>query len=194
MRHVKSLNEYIQMAAKDGTTRSGIILGIRLAMLGLMELGTEEPDRVDRSAVVVFVETDRCLPDAIELVTGCRLGNRKLKLRDMGKMAATFLDLSSGRAVRVASREGFAEHGEKLFPELDREAALARSYKDASDEELFSRAKVSVQLRSEDIPGYHAARTTCTDCGEGISFGREVRQGSRTLCLACAGHSYYILA
>jgi formylmethanofuran dehydrogenase subunit E len=179
------------MAAKDGTTRSGIILGIRLAMLGLMELGAEEPDRVDHSVVVVFVETDRCLPDAIELVTGCRLGNRKLKLRDMGKMAATFLDLSSGRAIRIAARDVYDEQAQKLFPELDREAALAQIYRVGTDEELFSRVWVRVPIGPEDVPGYHAARTTCTDCGEGISFGREVRQGSRTLCLACAGHSYY---
>ena len=45
------------------------------------------------------------MTDAIGVVTGCRLGKRALKFRDWGKVAATFVDLESGSAVRIAASE-----------------------------------------------------------------------------------------
>ena len=85
---MKGLEDYIQAASKDGKPpRPGIILGIRMSLLGLKRLEIGDPDEHKRRLIVI-VETDRCLPDAVLLVTGCRLSNRTLKLRDMGKMAA----------------------------------------------------------------------------------------------------------
>ena len=55
------------------------------------------PHGKDRKRLVTFVEIDRCATDAIGVVTGCRLGKRALKFRDWGKMAATFVDVSSGK-------------------------------------------------------------------------------------------------
>jgi formylmethanofuran dehydrogenase subunit E len=167
-----------------------MILGIRLAMLALRELKRDVAAHGARDLVVV-VETDRCLPDAIELVTGCRLGNRSLKFKDLGKMAATFVDLEQGKAIRVAARESANQLAQQRFPTLDRETALAKTYSLAADQELLSRAWVRARITPEDVPGYHGPRTVCTACGEGIAFGREVRDASRTLCLACAGRGYY---
>ena len=67
--------------------------------------GIADPAGKDRKRLVTFVEIDRCATDAIPVVTGCRLGKRALKFKDFGKMAATFCDLTTGRAVRVAARE-----------------------------------------------------------------------------------------
>lgn len=72
---------------------AGQILGVRLALLGLVKLGIDDPKGKDRKRLVTFVEIDRCATDAIAVVTGCRLGKRALKFRDWGKMAATFVDL-----------------------------------------------------------------------------------------------------
>ncbi len=81
---------------------AGQVLGVRMAMLAMRELGVGDPRiRVlengelnpDRKRLVTFVEIDRCATDAIGVVTGCRVGKRALKLRDFGKMAATFVDL-----------------------------------------------------------------------------------------------------
>ncbi|MBI3896071.1 MAG: formylmethanofuran dehydrogenase subunit E family protein [Acidobacteria bacterium] len=74
---MQSLDEYIIQATKDGAVRSGIILGIRISLAGLKKLEIKEIVRRQRSLVTI-VETDRCLPDAVELVTGCRLGNTKV--------------------------------------------------------------------------------------------------------------------
>ena len=74
---------------------AGQILGVRMAMLGCERLGIDDPKGADRKRLVTFIEIDRCATDAIGVVTGCRLGKRALKLRDWGKMAATFVDLSA---------------------------------------------------------------------------------------------------
>ena len=83
----------------------GRFSGVRLAMLGCARLGIEQPRGRDRKRLVTFVEIDRCATDAIGVVTGCRLGKRALKFRDWGKMAATFVDLETNRAIRIAARE-----------------------------------------------------------------------------------------
>ncbi len=66
-----------------------------MAMLGLELLGIEDPKGRDRKRLITFVEIDRCMTDAIGVVTGCRLGKRALKFRDWGKVAATFVDLQN---------------------------------------------------------------------------------------------------
>lgn len=187
---MKKLADYLREADKEGRPRSGIILGIRLVMRAMQELGIDDPAAVHRQ-LVAFVETDRCLPDAVELVTGCRLGNRTLKFRDLGKMAATFLDLRNDRAVRLAARETANQRALTAFKGLEKEEALTRAYREWPDEELFSWQPVAVELPTEERPGYRAARVVCAECGEGISFNREVLRDGKILCRACAGARYY---
>src|SRR5579872_4257400 len=88
---------------------AGQILGLRMALYGVRLLGLDDPAGADRKRLVTYVEIDRCVTDAIPVVTGCRLGKRALKFRDFGKVAATFCDLREQRAVRVAARESSKE-------------------------------------------------------------------------------------
>jgi formylmethanofuran dehydrogenase subunit E len=88
-----------------------------MALLGLHRLGIADPRGADRKRLVTYVKIDRCATDAIALVTGCRLGKRALKFRDWGKMAATFVDLSSGNAVRIVALEDSRELAQKLYPQ-----------------------------------------------------------------------------
>jgi FmdE, Molybdenum formylmethanofuran dehydrogenase operon len=81
-------------------------------------LGLEDPEGADRKRIVTFVEIDRCATDAVMVVTGCRLGKRALKFRDWGKMAATFVDVETGKAVRVVARESSKELARTLHPEI----------------------------------------------------------------------------
>jgi len=78
-----------------------------------------DPEGADRKRLVTFVEIDRCATDAIGLVTGCRLGKRTLKFRDWGKMAATFVDLASGRGVRVVALEESRELSRALYGHIE---------------------------------------------------------------------------
>ncbi len=83
--------------------RPGVILAIRMSILRMKLLEIDDPAAFHRKLIVV-VETDRCLPDILELVLGCRLGNRTLKFRDWGKMAASFLDLTRDKELRFAGK------------------------------------------------------------------------------------------
>jgi formylmethanofuran dehydrogenase subunit E len=141
---------------------------------------------------VSFVEIDRCMTDAIGVVTGCRLGKRALKFRDFGKAAATFCDLQENRAVRIAARESSKERARALYPDIaNKNQQQMHAYREMSDEELFAVEWVRVTIGAEDLPGYKAPRVVCAQCGEGVSFRREVMQEGRTLCRACAGERYY---
>ena len=101
---MKTFDEYVGLAeVAHGHICAGQILGIRMAICGLQQLGLEDPTGKDRKRLITYVEIDRCATDAIGVVTGCRLGKRALKFRDFGKMAATFCDLQTGRSVRVAA-------------------------------------------------------------------------------------------
>jgi formylmethanofuran dehydrogenase subunit E len=116
---MKSLDEYLKDAeVAHGHLCAGQVLGVRMAMFGLQKLGIEEPQGKDRKRIVTFVEIDRCATDAIGVVTGCRLGKRALKFRDWGKMAATFIDLQDGRAVRVSAKESSKALAKSMHPEL----------------------------------------------------------------------------
>src|SRR5216683_5564398 len=116
---LKTLPEYEQLAeAAHGHLCAGQILGLRMALHGVKLLGIEDPTGKDRKRLVTFVEIDRCATDAIPVVTGCRLGKRALKFRDFGKLAATFCDLETGRAIRIAAKDSSKDLARQKFPEL----------------------------------------------------------------------------
>jgi formylmethanofuran dehydrogenase subunit E len=188
-----TLDQYLREAeVAHGHLCAGQVLGVRLAMAGLSRLGIADPRGADRKRLVTYVEIDRCATDAIGVVTGCRLGKRALKFRDWGKMAATFVDLQSGKAVRVAAKESSKDAARRLHPEIDsnnQQQMLA--YREMSDEDLFEFENVRVEVGPEDLPGYKGERIVCAECGEGISFRREVMRDGKALCRGCAGESYY---
>ena len=190
---LKSLAEYeVLAAAAHGHLCAGQILGLRMALHGVTLLGLDDPAGQDRKRLVCVVEIDRCMTDAIAVVTGCRLGKRTLKFRDFGKAAATFCDVRENRAVRVAARESSKERARALYPEIEgKNQQQMRAYRELPDEELFAVEWVRVTLGAEELPGYKAPRVVCAECGEGVSFRREVMREGRVLCRACAGERYY---
>jgi formylmethanofuran dehydrogenase subunit E len=189
---VKTLDEYLGLAAvAHGHLCAGQVLGVRLAMLGLRELGIDDPI-AERKRIVTYVEIDRCITDAIALVANCRLGKRALKFRDWGKVAATFVDLQTGRAIRIAAKESSKHAAREMFPDMPKDAGQQKAYAQLPEEVLFDKTWVKVQVQPEDLPGFKGPRVVCAECGEGINFKREVLQNGRTLCRSCAGESYYV--
>ncbi len=186
-----TLAQYIDLAATThGHICAGQVLGVRLAMLGLRELGITDPV-AERKRLVTYVEIDRCVTDAVALVANCRLGKRALKFRDWGKVAATFVDLKTGRAIRIAARESSKQAAKEMFPDLPREEGQQKAYAQLSDDILFDKQWVKVDVPPEDLPGFKGPRVVCAHCGEGINFKREVVREGRTLCRSCAGERYY---
>jgi formylmethanofuran dehydrogenase subunit E len=187
---MKSLDEYLELAERaHGHMCAGQVLGVRLAMLGVRELGLDPVK--DRKRMVTYVEIDRCMTDAVALVANCRLGKRALKFLDWGKVAATFVDLQTQRAIRVVAKETAKQKAREMFPALDKEQGQQKAYRVMPDEEMFAKQWVSVEVKPEDLPGFKGPRVACAMCGEGINFKREVVKEGRTLCRACAGERYY---
>src|SRR3954471_1833699 len=117
---LKSLADYELLAAQaHGHLCAGQILGLRMALHGVQLLGLDDPAGADRKRLITFVEIDRCVTDAIPVVTGCRLGKRALKFKDFGKVAATFCDLREGRAVRVVAKESSKQRAKELYPHVE---------------------------------------------------------------------------
>jgi len=192
---MRSLSDYLRDAEKaHGHICAGQVLGVRMAMLGLQKLGIDDPQnkKEDRKRLVTFVEIDRCATDAVSIVTCCRLGKRALKFRDFGKMAATFIDVQTGRAVRIAAKESSKSLAQRMHPELEgKNQQQMLAYREMADNDLFTTQWVKIELLPEDFPGYKGQRVVCDLCGEGINFCREVCREGRTLCRSCAGESYY---
>ena len=185
---VESLETLLQKAeVAHGHMCAGQVLGVRMSLLGLKSLGIEEPLGADRKRLVSYVEIDRCATDAIAMVTGCRLGKRTLKFRDWGKMAATFVDLSSDSGVRVVALENSRDLARELHPEVEsRSQQQMLAYRELGDDQLFRLQRVRVHVDASELPGYKTDRVVCARCAEGINFGRFEVVADQRLCLTCA--------
>jgi formylmethanofuran dehydrogenase subunit E len=133
---------------------------------------------------------DRCASDAILAVTGCHPGKRSMKILDYGKMAATFVNLKTGKAVRVWAKN---KDGDQVMTREDIEKSPhTEEYTLLPLEELFETREVRVNLRPEDLPGRPLMIVTCEACGERVMDLRHEELSGRKLCRACAtGKTYY---
>ena len=170
---------------------AGQVIGVRMAMLGLQSIGIEDPRR-QRKEFYVLVEIDRCATDAIQTVTGCSLGKRSLKWLDYGIMAATFVNLKSGKAVRITAREEARDLSKNYCPEVeDKYKQQLEAYRIMPEEELFTIQAVKVEIPACDLPGRPQRRVQCDSCGDWVQDCRDVESQGRTLCKPCAFGRYY---
>lgn len=160
---------------------AGLVLGTRLALAGASALGIPVPDTQKR--LIVVSETDRCAVDGIQAVTGCRPGKRTLRLLDYGKLAATFLDEHTGRAIRVATRGDLRERVGTAVD--DRHAVQRAAYASWPVEDLFTIADVPMALSQYDRPGPPRSRVICTTCREEVSDGRHTETEIGPQCRPC---------
>lgn len=181
-----------QSTSVHGHICAGQVIGVRMAMIGLREIGIDEPRGTQRKDFYVLVEIDRCATDAIQSVTGCTLGKRSLKWLDYGIMAATFVNLKTGRAVRVTALEEAREASKQYCPEIsDKYSRQLEAYRVMPEDELFRVQKVSVIVPEEDLPGRPRKRVQCEACGDWVQDSRDVEVDGKVLCRPCAYGSYY---
>lgn len=183
---MRSLNDLLsESSAIHGHHCAGQILGVRMAMLGCREVAIDEPRGCKK--LIVYAEIDRCATDAVQAVTGCSLGKRTLKYLDYGKMAISFLNTETGRAVRVLAKD----EARKLVPLYVQDSANLRdaqkqAYRIMPEEALFAVKPVTIAVPPQEMPGYRGQRVECAECGEGINFQRQVEVDGRALCIPCS--------
>jgi formylmethanofuran dehydrogenase subunit E len=169
------------------------VLGVRMGLLSGQLLGLDLP-RSDKR-LLVFVETDGCVVDGVSVATGCYIGHRTLRVLDFGKVAATFVDVSTGKSLRVAPRAGIRDRAVEYAPhEQSRWHTQLLGYQRMPDGELLCAREVRLAFSLEKLLSKPGRRATCAICGEEILNEREVIRNGTTLCRACAGESYYLTA
>ena len=191
---MESLDVLLQECERlHGHMCAGQLLGARMALLGCREIDIDDPRGADRKKLIVWVEIDRCMTDAISAVTGVRLGTRSLKYVDYGKVAATFLNTEAKRAVRIVALESSRALADQRFSHIaNKRERQFRAYSEATDDELFKTELVSVELRDIDAPGSPRSRVICAVCGEGVNDGREVvGVDGDSVCRGCDRGTYY---
>ena len=179
--------DHLLQKAKEfhGEICAGIVLGTRMTMIGMRELGMN-PLEKNRS-LIVYVEIDRCIADAIQAITGCSLGHRTLKYQPYGKFAATYLDLKTGTAVRINVLE--KKRTEKTGKEAMKDAA--KILLDAPESDLFRIRRVNLTVPDGDLPGMPKYHARCSRCNEMIVDNKESTLDGAVLCGNCAGLPYY---
>jgi formylmethanofuran dehydrogenase subunit E len=180
-------------AAAHGHMCPGQVVGVRMAMLGCRLIGLDDPTSHDQiKKLIVYVEMDRCAGDAVAHVTGAKLGRRSLKFVDYGIMAATFVNLESGKAFRVLSTEEARDLACQYAPEIsEKYKQQLEAYKRMPDSVLFRVQQVEVPLSEFDLPGPTRRKVSCSRCGQIVRDYREIVQNDDTLCKPCARGAYF---
>jgi formylmethanofuran dehydrogenase subunit E len=167
------------------------VLGVRIALAALAWLDLE-PLAKRRKHLLVICETNGCFVDGIEVAARVSVGHRTLRVEDYGKIAATFVDLRTARALRLHPAAGIRELAREYFP-LEKRAYFSqlKGYQIIPDDELLHAEWVTLAREADQIMGSARQRACCSGCGEEIINGREISQEDITLCMACAGQAYY---
>jgi formylmethanofuran dehydrogenase subunit E len=165
-----------------GHVCGGIALGTKMTLAAMQALGIKPGIR--NKNLVVYVEVDRCMTDAVQVITGCSLGHRSLKHVDYGKFAATFVNLETGKALRATVKEEFDSNKYTI-------EELSRILSKMPNEDLVILQDVKVDIPENDLPGSPREKALCSRCGERVMDGREVKRSGTVLCRACAGTKYY---
>ena len=181
----KDYEEQLAKACEfHGHICGGIAIGTKLAMYGLELLGMPLNER--HKNLIVFLEIDRCMSDAVQSVTGCSMGKRTLKQMYYGKFAATFYNQDTGEALRITDADA-----NKKFKDDETRDEMIQRFKVTPPEELFKVDKVKIELTKGEMPGKPYTTVFCSQCGEKVSDGRHVLKGGKAYCKSCAEGSYY---
>ncbi len=191
---MKSFKELLsRSAAAHGHLCPGQVVGVRMAMLGCRLIGLNDPTRRDQiKKLLVYVEMDRCTADAVAHVTGVKLGRRSLKFMDYGIMAATFVNLESGKSFRVLSTEEARSLAAVYAPDVEgKSAQQLAAYKRMPDSVLFQVQKVKVKVDECDLPGPTRRKVVCSRCGQTVRDRREVVKAGQLFCKPCTDRCYF---
>ena len=168
------------------------VLGVRMGLYAGELLGLTLPQADKR--LYTIMETDGCAADGVAVAVNCWVGRRTMRIEDYGKVAATFVDTATDRALRIAPRPTVRRAACTYVPEaVNRWEAQLVGYQLLPAGEMFDAREVALRTPIEAIISRPGRKALCEVCGEEIMNEREVVQDGATLCRACAGASYYDL-
>ena len=183
-----SFEEYLSVVKSfHGYTAPGLAAGGFMVDLALSRI----PGGVLFEAVS---ETRNCLPDAIQLLTPCTVGNGWLKIINLGRFALSLYDKHSGKGVRVfVDAQKIRAWPEveawlfKLKTKQEQDGQLLLEQIRQAGPELYGTETVLVQPQFLG-KRHRGAIGCCNLCGEPYP----VDDGA--ICRACAGEAPYVVS
>jgi formylmethanofuran dehydrogenase subunit E len=180
------VEKYIEQAKSfHGYAAPGIIIGGFMVDLAYRHL----PEGVLLDAIS---ETQVCLPDALQLLTHCTVGNGWLKVIDLGRFALTLYDPNNGNGIRVyvnpAKLEKWPEIKNwffKLVPKKEQDTQRLMKQIQEAGSDICDYEKVKVKL-SKVTKKHHSSLGICSRCKESYP----VADGD--VCLGCQGKAPYL--
>lgn len=194
----QQLPTFEEAVAFHGHRCPGLALGYRAAVLGMTALG---PRRSEDEEIVTVVENDACGVDGVQVVTGCTFGKGNLVFHDYGKHVYTFINRTTGDAVRVVTRADFStDQIDPQFGELRRarregatpaEAALFEEHLAGVCEAILTIDPDRVFLITPSVVTPPAMARIfrsrpCDSCGEMVAEPKGVHLDGRFLCVPCS--------
>ena len=166
------------------------VLGVRMGLLAGQCLELDLP-RADKRLLAIL-ETDGCLADGVAAATGCSVGHRTLRVEDIGKVAACFVDVRTEQAVRVWPRPEARALAAGYAPEArNRWLTYLLGYQRMPVDRLLAHRWVELVQPVRAIISRPGKKAVCQVCLEEIFNEREVSEGGRVLCQSCAHGAYF---
>lgn len=164
------------------------VLGVRMARFACVWLGIDPA--LQHKRIFVYMENGHCVADGVIAVTHASPTNQLMQLLPYGKMAATFINLATGEAVRVHEHPDCRETAIALLPDVSPSwKAQLQAYQNMPDDLLLSWQPVEVLA---PLPELHKKYSvTCSQCGDRIHEHCDVLVDGVVLCKSCAFGAYY---
>ena len=167
------------------------VLGVRLGLAIARELGVSNVEGGKR--LLLIAETDGCFVDGLQATTGCTVGHRTLRVVDYGRVAATGIEVETGRALRASPAPGVRDRAATFaHGETRRYYAQLEGYRRMPDSDLLSVLPVELSFDLQRLLGRKGIRVNCSRCGEEVLNGRELNVTGQAICRGCATRSYYV--
>jgi len=182
----RTYDEYIEMIkAFHGSVAPGMVLGGFMVDLAYRNLPQGE-------YFDAICETRACLPDAIQILTPCTVGNGWLRIVDLGRFALSLFEKYTGKGVRVyVDSQELDDWPEvkafffKLKPKKEQDSEALIREVNLAHTSIFGVQKVMIDL---DSVKSHRRDTfaVCPSCGEGYP------ENDGEVCLGCQGEAPYL--
>jgi formylmethanofuran dehydrogenase subunit E len=111
-----------------------------------------------------------------------------LKFRDWGKMAATFIDVSTGKAIRIAAKVLEGMRPRDVPGGCRQNQQQMRAYREMPEDELFTLQWVKVNCPKRNCLDTRAPASSAQHVAKGSTFAARSK-GRKTLCRSCQGEA-----
>lgn len=168
------------------------VLGVRMGLWAGEMLNLDVPQTGQH--LLTIMETDGCGADGVSVATNCWIGRRTMQIVDYGKVAATFVERATERAIRIAPHSDIRQRAIACAPEASNTwQAQLLGYQRLPAADMFVVQPVALSTPLALFLSRPGQKAICDTCGEEIINEREIQRAGLTLCRACAGPAYYHL-